>query len=805
MSLSPRSTTPIRGQAARHTLRRHPRLAALAAAAVLGAGLVPVASSPASAVTARDGRTEATALASCWDVKQTDPTAANGLYWLYTPALGFPQQFYCDLTTDGGGWVLVGRGRDNWSFLPEGQGTTANVAAAVTGPTAFAPRALSTETVNGLLAGALVRDLPDGVRVRRAANSAGTSWQEVRVRPSTMGAWRWTIGGGYPLASISFDGATSTTTTNTFAQSCPSTGTFCLDTRRTANNNNQPGFMYGNGVSAGAASTTNYLWGRTTTGYAVPFAQVFLRPRVRWADLTLPVVGDSLAGSTRRVMFDNLAENQPAGVSGLANGLTTERDTEVRAFARIGSTMYVGGNFAQVDEYGVTTTSTAQPYLAAFDTGTGGWRPDFRPALDGKVNALVALPNGTLAVGGEFSTVNGVAQAGLVALDPATGATATSPTFSVQRRSGSTISAGTVSSLALAGDQLYLGGSFTHLAAGSPLSGYAYAKRGGRFDLSTERPDFTWNPGFDGTPIFVLAAAAGDRVYFGGFMNTMNDGATPAARFVAVTTASPATKVSGLNNWVSSSPAKIQYQQTAVEEGDRFVLGGAEHSFHFYDRADLTLVRGNITNANPGGGGDFQASTIDAGIAYGTCHCILSYSYGGRTQWSTIDAYDDIDNVRYVGAYDLATGRYLTDYTPWIKTRAVRGPWALAVDENSCMWVGGDLTQTKKRTDGLWQPSGGFGKFCRNDSVAPTVPASLRSTRSVDGSTVTVAWNGSTDNRTSGLRYTLFKDDVPIATTTSWKVVRPAADAAGVYAVRAFDKAGNVSATTAPLSVTVVP
>jgi hypothetical protein len=421
------------------------------------------------------------------------------------------------------------------------------------------------------------------------------------------------------------------------------------------------------------------------------------------------------------------------------------------------------------------------------------------------VNALVALPDGTLAVGGEFTTVNGLAQAGLVALDPATGASATSPTFSVQRRTTSggvtTTGPGTVTSLSLQGSWLYAGGSFTHLAAGSPLSGYAYAKRGGRFDLTIERPDYTWNPDFDGTPIFVLASAAGDRVYYGGFMNTMNAGASPAVRFVAVTTTSPAAPVSGLHPWVSSSPTRIQYQQTAVESGDRFVLGGAEHSFHVYDRADLTFLRGNITNANPGGGGDFQASTVDAGIAYGSCHCILSYNYGGRTQWSTVDAYDDIDNVRYVGAYDLATGRYLTDYTPWIKTRAVRGPWALTVDADSCLWVGGDLTQTRRRTDGGWQTSGGFATFCRNDSVAPTVPTALTSTRSADGATVTLSWTGSTDDRAGGLRYTLFADGVPIATTTSWRVVRPAADAAGSYVVRAFDRAGNVSATTVPLTV----
>ena len=99
----------------------------------------------------RDGRSAHGALASCWDIKQTDPSAPDGRYWLYTPALGVPQQFYCDMTTDGGGWVLIGRGREGWAFLHEGQGSTAEVSATVSGSAAFAPKHLDADTVDGLL------------------------------------------------------------------------------------------------------------------------------------------------------------------------------------------------------------------------------------------------------------------------------------------------------------------------------------------------------------------------------------------------------------------------------------------------------------------------------------------------------------------------------------------------------------------------------------------------------------------------------------------------------------------------------
>ena len=54
-----------------------------------------------------DGLSAATAAASCWDIKQRNPAASDGTYWLQTPAMDAPAQFFCDQTTDGGGWVLI--------------------------------------------------------------------------------------------------------------------------------------------------------------------------------------------------------------------------------------------------------------------------------------------------------------------------------------------------------------------------------------------------------------------------------------------------------------------------------------------------------------------------------------------------------------------------------------------------------------------------------------------------------------------------------------------------------------------------
>jgi hypothetical protein len=354
-----------------------------------------------------------------------------------------------------------------------------------------------------------------------------------------------------------------------------------------------------------------------------------------------------------------------------------------------------------------------------------------------------------------------------------------------------------VTALALKGNQLYVGGNFTHISGGG--GGFAYVRRAGRLDATTGRPDYTWNPDFDGTPIFVSISASGDRAYFGGFMATMNAGKNAALRFAVVSTSSPAAPVAGLQTWVSSS-VKVQYQQTGVEVGERFFLGGAEHSLFMYDRSTMALLRGAITRNDNGTGGDFQTSLVDGDVVYAGCHCILSNVYGDGRVWPTPPTFDDIDSLRYLGAFDATTGRMISAFLPQIKTRAVRGPWALAMDTAGCLWVGGDLTQTKS-VAGAWQQSGGFARFCRADTQPPSLPGAVTARADAGTGAVTVSWTGATDNAAGALRYQVFRDDLVVWSGTSWKAVLPPAPGTSRYLVRAVDKAGNVSATTASILI----
>ncbi|MGW2626272.1 hypothetical protein [Micromonospora taraxaci] len=189
------------------------------------------------------------------------------------------------------------------------------------------------------------------------------------------------------------------------------------------------------------------------------------------AVLTVPSAASAAvvpAPETATLVSTNPADNTPHG-----------RDGESRAFAQVGSRVYVGGSFTQIRQTAATAWVN-QSYLFAYDRVSGTISTTFLPALDGPVNTLLAGPNGTLIVGGGFKTVNGVSRKNLVALDPTTGATIDSW---VGRSDG-----GMIRDMVLRGNWLYVAGAFNWLN-GAAHSGL------GRLNATTGAidPTFTIN------------------------------------------------------------------------------------------------------------------------------------------------------------------------------------------------------------------------------------------------------------------------------------------------------------------------
>ena len=107
----------------------------------------------------------------------------------------------------------------------------------------------------------------------------------------------------------------------------------------------------------------------------------------------------------------NPADNTPHAQSG-----------EVRAFAQVGNTIYVGGTFTNIKAAGAAQLDLA-PLPVRLRPHHRRHQHTFLPQLDGSVSALAISPDGQkLIVAGSFKNVGGVARKNLVALDLNTGA-----------------------------------------------------------------------------------------------------------------------------------------------------------------------------------------------------------------------------------------------------------------------------------------------------------------------------------------------------------------------------------------------
>src|SRR5205809_3508157 len=91
------------------------------------------------------------------------------------------------------------------------------------------------------------------------------------------------------------------------------------------------------------------------------------------------------------------------------------------------------------------------------------------------------------------------------------------------------------------------------------------------------------------------------------------------------------------------------------------------------------------------------------------------------------------------------------------------------------------------------------------DTVAPSTPASLTAS-AVSSSRIYLSWSAATDN-VGVIRYGVYRDGVRIAYISGTSYANTGLSAATTYSytVAAYDAAGNVSAPSAPLSVTTLP
>ncbi|MEV6983814.1 delta-60 repeat domain-containing protein [Sphaerisporangium sp. NPDC051017] len=347
-------------------------------------------------------------------------------------------------------------------------------------------------------------------------------------------------------------------------------------------------------------------------------------------------------------------------------------DGIVNAFALVGRTVVVGGEFGEVREARGTTTLRRRN-LFAFDLVTGRVDPRFAPEVDGPVRALAAGPGGTVYVGGGFASAGGPGSGPDSGSGSGSGDTQSLARLSVADGSpapgfAGRIRGGEVSSLVLQGSKLYVGGDFDGVGQ---TSRPALA----RLDAATGEldPAFTVTPGGPrgGTLKVYAMAATRDRLAVDGSFTTLDGRRRPQVGLIDIGAARPAVAPWHTEAYADACKDAFPSYVRGLDfspDGDYFVIvttGGAKGTSKLCDSAARfeTYSRGAAirpTWINFTGGDSLYSVAVTGAAVY----------VGGHQRW--------LDNPRGsdtagpgavsrpgIGAIHPATGKALT----WNPTR----------------------------------------------------------------------------------------------------------------------------------------
>lgn len=179
--------------------------------------------------------------------------------------------------------------------------------------------------------------------------------------------------------------------------------------------------------------------------------------------------GYIIAGSFTQVGTSTRNRIAQINATGTVTSWDPNADGTINTIARVGTTIYVGGTFANIG-------GQVRSRIAALSLTTG-LATSWNPSSSGTVNIITPNTTGTVIyTGGTFANIGGQGRNNIAALDATTGlATSWNPN-----------SNGTVNAIALNGTTAYVGGSFTNVGG--------QARNNAAAINTTTGIASTWNP-----------------------------------------------------------------------------------------------------------------------------------------------------------------------------------------------------------------------------------------------------------------------------------------------------------------------
>ncbi|WP_129839561.1 LamG-like jellyroll fold domain-containing protein [Streptomyces sp. RFCAC02] len=462
----------------------------------------------------------------------------------------------------------------------------------------------------------------------------------------------------------------------------------------------------------------------------------------------------------------------------------------VYALAAADGVVYAGGTFSTVRPPGAEsgTGERAAANFVALDAATGepvaGCDLEFTVGSgSATIRALAVSPDGdTLYAGGTFGSVDGVGASSVAAFDLP----------SCERRTFPVAANGIVRSIAATDDRVYLGGDFTTLN-GQDRS---------RFGAVTADGDVVagWRADADEIGKAVAVTPDGEHVLLGGDFFEMNGADSHALAVVdADTGANVRTYPEGFIE-TRSTVQTIATDDTSFYVGAEGTGGGV-----FDGRIALSLdtfdQRWRDTCL-----GATQSVTVHGGVLYSGHHAHDCSSMGEFPNQERYHLFaQSVSGPAKLGWFPNTNDGLGEQLGPRVLLPATGHP----DDNRDFLWVGGGFTTVNGQAQ--W----GLTRFATGpDTGAPSTPEAHAASLAADS--VTVTWGAGLDLDDSLLTYRVYRDGgtTPVHTVegSSLPWSRPqftfddpdvAAGETHSYRISATDGAGNTSALSAPVTVTV--